>query len=208
MEILMRKISGLLAILVILGSSTSIFSGESGLLGKRYASAGFSVASVDGYDADTNSLNGAINVPVDKNADILVSGGYSWYEQGNLKLKSKTIMSTLLYRFHTPSMVTPYIGAGVGMVFTKAEVNFFGGSLTSSDSNFLYSGLIGVQLEPFEKTRIDLGYSVVVVDARSSSSISSEFGYWFTPMFSLDFGLGYNSEDEITVYGVSGNFLF
>ena len=204
----MKNLFTILTLLFILCSTSTNYAGDSSLLGKKHFSTNFSLANSDGVDNNTNIFSIQGNFPIQKNIDISLAGSYSWYEDEilgfDLKANTNTIISNIIYHFSTESILTPYVGAGIGYISIDVEV----GSSSDSESRFLYDGLVGIQIEPSNKSFVNLSYTVMVIDGDSSGSISSDLGYWFTDKFALDLGLGYNADNETTNYGISGNFLF
>ena len=215
----MKKIFGLLTLVVVLGSAVPTFAGDSGLLGKRYFSTGYVLGIVDRADRSTNTVSIGGNFPVNDNVDLLISGSCSWYEEtlysfgfkGNnfyffsedVKINVKTLMADIIYHFSKNSFFTPYIGVGLGFVIFDVD----GDGDWGSDVMHSFEGLGGVQFEVSKKAVLDFVGGVAVIDSSSSGIISSEFGYWFTKEFFLGVGVGYNFNDDITACGISGNFL-
>ena len=77
---------------------------------------------------------------------------------GTLDVDSLIISSYYVYR--SPSIFSPYIGAGAGAAQVQADkFQFSGSSLASSTSTvFAYQGGLGVDTNLFKNVSLDLGY--------------------------------------------------
>lgn len=216
----MKKIMSMLTIIAILGISTATFAGESGSLGKRYYSPALLLHEVADSEDDAFSIGIDGNFPIHENIDLSVQGEFAFFDGKILgtdtKIDQQTIGSSLKYHFPTDTIITPYVGAGIGIVFINTTETYFEEGNPSvfkesfSTTDFIYHGNIGVEIEPANKTLISLDYILNVIESTSFSSISTDVSYWFTPKFSvsLDARYDFDGDSGVNAYGISANFLF
>ncbi|SJZ87476.1 OmpA family protein [Enhydrobacter aerosaccus] len=81
---------------------------------------------------------------------VLFPGGTAWV---NGQINDLSVMANALYDFLPGAIVTPYIGAGLGIAFLDPSVS---AGCTMCNTQFAYQGMIGIGFKATPNIRIDL----------------------------------------------------
>jgi hypothetical protein len=161
LKILLIIVVTLIIRIPLLASLESDNKKQYGLLGKRYVSIGKDVTiSLNDFES---RLALDVNIPVQKNIDILVASFW-----GGRNFLGVDLKSTIIYHFFKNSLFRPYVGGGVGRI--KSEI--------------VLDSILGIEIKSTKRPNI----CVNMYYSSDKRTLGGSTAFWLTDSISLSTG--------------------
>jgi opacity protein-like surface antigen len=190
------KLVGALAALIVTGSmfaqttttsaSNSASDLGSGVLGHRYADAGFQYTDVNHTPWDVWGLTGVVNNPVTPNIDVSLDYTYSWLKGWSANHDNAVDVNGIYYLNY--GAFKPFAAASLGYEWTRTQRVWSNGEsaayVPESDNRATFGGRVGVeyQVTPQVSVQAQVQYSSDFKRENNSGSWDGDVTgrYWFT----------------------------
>lgn len=210
---------GAAALAAIAGTSHADIDTGSSLLGKNYIGGAFSITKfgddiLDDVFGESYDFTIRGNINIAPNLDLHLAFSYAWadgdesayihpyYVKLDYELTGYSGAANLVYFFDADDVVTPYVGAGVGVakqeVEVKASILGYSESEDEDDTNFGFTLCAGIDIEPVDKMLIRTGLDFLHIDSENYVTLGLSLGYWFSEQALGSIGCAYEFDQEDT----------